>query len=76
MENCVDVDGAKLSNLKSRDWHVFMVNLLSIVFDALLEQVCKPLTEIIQFLKALCSAVLDMNKLLQIDTNIPIYFVN
>ena len=72
MANCVDVDEAKLSNLKSHDCHVFMENLLSIAFDALPEQVWKPLTEISQFFKALCSTVLDINKLLQMDANIPI----
>jgi len=35
MVNCVDVDGAKLPNLKSHNCHVFMENLLSIAFDAL-----------------------------------------
>ena len=32
--NCVDVDGAKLCNLKSHDCHVFMESLLPIAFDA------------------------------------------
>jgi len=49
-----------------------MENLLSIAFDALPEQVWKPLTVISQFFKALCSIVLDINKLMQMDANIPI----
>jgi len=47
--NGIDVDGAKLRNLKSHDRQVFMENLLLIAFDTLQEQVWKPLTEVNQF---------------------------
>ena len=76
MANCVDVDEAKLFNLKSHDCHVFMENLLSIAFGALPEQVWKPLTKISQFFKALCSTVLDINKLLQMEANIATHQVS
>ena len=36
MANCVDVGGEKFANLKSHDYHVFIENLLSIAFNAIL----------------------------------------
>ena len=71
--NCVDFDGAKLRNLKSHDCHMFLEILLLIAFDALPKQVWKLLTKISQFFKALCSSMLETNKLLQMDANIPIF---
>ena len=58
LAKCVDVDTTKISGLKSHDCHVFMQSLLPIAFSALPEQIWKPLTELSQFFRDLCSTVL------------------
>lgn len=57
MANCVDMEHTKLNGMKSHDCHVFMQSLLPIAFGELPEQVWKPLTELGQFFRDLCSTV-------------------
>jgi len=70
LAKCVDVDKTKISGLKSHDCHVFMQSLLPIAFSALPEQIWKPLTELSQFFRDLCSTVLHEEKLSQMEKNI------
>ncbi|GKV12727.1 hypothetical protein SLEP1_g23844 [Rubroshorea leprosula] len=54
--NCVNMQEAKVSGMKSHDCYIFMQSLLPITFhDFLPKQVWEALTKISQFFKALCS---------------------
>ena len=54
----MDPNVAKFNNMKSHHCHVFMDTLLPIAFGALPEDVLKPLSELSQFFKNLCSTTL------------------
>jgi len=55
LRNIVDPNEAKFNNMKSHNCYVFMETLLLIAFGVLLDDVLKPLVEISQFFKNLCS---------------------
>jgi hypothetical protein len=67
IKRCVDVNGCKVSGLKSHDYHVILQKLLSIVARHILpEAIARPLVELRRFFNALCSKELvqtDMDKL-------------
>ena len=70
LRNIIDLNELKFNNIKSYDCHVFMEILLPIAFGALLYDVLKPLIEISQFFKNLCSTILRENILEKIHRNI------
>jgi hypothetical protein len=67
IKRCVDVNGCKVSGLKSHDYHVILQKLLPLVARHILpEAVVRPLVELSRFFNALCSKELvqtDMDKL-------------
>jgi hypothetical protein len=67
IKRCVDVNGCKVSGLKSHDYHVILQKLLPLVARHILPQaVVRPLVELSRFFNALCSKELvqtDMDKL-------------
>jgi hypothetical protein len=69
---CVDTKHKRLFGMKSHDCHIFMECLLPTAFSALLEPIWKPLTELSQFFRDLCSTVLREDHLLQMEKNIPL----
>jgi len=72
ISRCVDSKCAKLYGMKSHDCHIFMECLLPIALRALPEPIWKPLTELSQFFRDLCSSVLHEDHLLQMEQNIPV----
>ncbi|RDX93585.1 hypothetical protein CR513_24135, partial [Mucuna pruriens] len=46
LTTCIDINGAKLHGVKSRDHHVFMHRLLPIAFNFLPNAIWKPLVEL------------------------------
>ena len=72
LRNIVDPNEAKFNNMKSHDCHVFMETLLPIAFGALPDDVLKPLIEISQFFKNLCSTTLREDMLEELHRNIVI----
>ncbi|KAL1371645.1 hypothetical protein AAHE18_01G148200 [Arachis hypogaea] len=69
---CVDMKEDKLYGMKSHDCHIFMECLLSIAFSSLPEQIWKPITELSQFFRDLCSTSLREDVLNKLNENIPI----
>ncbi|XP_072087173.1 uncharacterized protein [Arachis hypogaea] len=72
LQSCVDVNGGKLFGMKTHDCHVFMECLLLLAFKKLPDHVWKPLTEISQYFRDLCSSTLRVSDLVQMEANIPI----
>ncbi|RDY00010.1 hypothetical protein CR513_16860, partial [Mucuna pruriens] len=72
ISRCVDIKSTRLFGMKSHDCHIFMECLLPIALSVLPEPIWKPLTELSQFFKDLCSTVLRKDHLLQMEQNIPI----
>jgi hypothetical protein len=67
IKRCVDVNGCKVSGLKSHDYHIILQKLLPFIVRHILpEAVVRPLVELSKFFNALCSEELvqtDMDKL-------------
>ena len=72
LARCFDPHTGNVHGMKSHDCHVFMEHLLPIAFNCLPDLVWKPLTELSQFFKDLCSTTLRVEDLLQLEQNIPI----
>ncbi|XP_025653186.1 uncharacterized protein [Arachis hypogaea] len=72
LQRCVDVKGGKLFGMKTHDCHVFMECLLPLAFKELPDHVWKPLTEISQYFRDLCSSTLRVSDLVQMEVNIPV----
>ncbi|XP_058765057.1 uncharacterized protein LOC131638514 [Vicia villosa] len=72
LARCVDVNKGKVHGMKSHDCHVFMQCLLPFAFSSLPDLVWKPLTELSQFFKGLCSNTLRKDELIKLGDNIPI----
>jgi len=72
LSNNVDYSNTKLQNLKSHDYHVFMEALLPVAFGALPPDVLEPIACLSEFFKNLCASELHVDKLLEMDRNIPI----
>jgi predicted amino acid-binding ACT domain protein len=72
LARCVDMKEGKLHGMKSHDCHVFMECLLPIAFVALPEHIWKPLTEISQFFRDLCSTSIRVDDIINLEENIPI----
>ncbi|XP_015960485.1 uncharacterized protein LOC107484411 [Arachis duranensis] len=69
---CVDMKEGKLYGMKSHDCHIFMERLFSIAFSSLPEQIWKPITELSQFFRDLCSTSLREDVLNKLEENISI----
>lgn len=72
LSRCVDTKHGTLFGMKSHDCHVFMERLLPIAFSALPEIVWKPLVELSQFFRDLCSTELREDLLFQMEQNIAV----
>jgi len=68
----VDKSRLKLHGLKSHDCHVFMQRLMPSAFSLLPQNVWKPLIELSQFFRDLCSTELQEEQLHQMERNIPV----
>ena len=67
------LDDGRLSVMKSHDCHVFMQDLLLPAFQGVLdEKVLKPLVELSNYFKKLCSRTLHIDILEQIEKDIAI----
>jgi hypothetical protein len=69
---CSGVRKGTMCGMKSHDCHIFMQNLLLIVFRYLLDEMWKPLTEISQFFKDLYCHSMEMCDLDRMEQNIPL----
>ncbi|XP_018484525.1 uncharacterized protein LOC108855255 isoform X1 [Raphanus sativus] len=64
LSSCADVDGRKLSGLKSHDCHVIMRDLLSVaILNVLPTDVTLAIVEICQFFRDISAKVLDIEEL-------------
>ncbi|XP_021723286.1 uncharacterized protein LOC110690720 [Chenopodium quinoa] len=67
----VDLQTCKLRGMKSHDCHVFMERLLPVALKELLpEHVWKPITEISQFFRDLCSSTIKVSDMERLEHNI------
>ncbi|XP_004488903.1 uncharacterized protein [Cicer arietinum] len=71
LARCADVNTGQINGMKSHDCHVFMECLLPFLFSSLPDHVWKPLTELSQFFKGLCSNTLRHDELVKLGENIP-----
>ncbi|XP_004516953.1 uncharacterized protein [Cicer arietinum] len=71
LARCADVNRGQMNGMKSHDCHVFMECLLPFLFSSLPDHVWKPLTELSQFFKGLCSNTLRHDELVKLGENIP-----
>ncbi|PHT42742.1 hypothetical protein CQW23_16767 [Capsicum baccatum] len=69
---CVDMEHFKLFRMKSHDCHIFMQYLMPVAFRALPKPIWKSLTKLSLFFKDLCSTVLRVDHLMQMEQNIPV----
>ena len=72
LARCVDMREAKLHGMKSHDCHVFMERLLPIALRALPDPIWKPLAELSQFFRELCSSSVRVDKLEIMEENIKV----
>ncbi|XP_045791903.1 uncharacterized protein LOC123886649 [Trifolium pratense] len=68
---CEWIKELKMLGMKNHDCHVFMECLLPFAFSSLPDFVWKPLTELSQFFKGLCSNTLREDELIKLGENIP-----
>jgi hypothetical protein len=71
LARCADVNKGQMHGMKSHDCHVFMECLLPFAFSSLPDFVWKPLKELSQFFKCLCSNTLREDELIKLGENIP-----
>ena len=69
LSRCVNMNEKKLIRMKSHDSHIFE-RLLSVAFISLPDQVWKAIAELSRFFKDLCSIMLWVDDLLQMEQNI------
>ena len=68
---CVDVNGCKLSGLKTHDLHVILQKLLPLVVRNILpEDVVIPVIELCRFSSSLCSKELELSEIERLSTSI------
>ncbi|XP_072087304.1 uncharacterized protein [Arachis hypogaea] len=72
LARCVSLFQGRFIGLKSHDCHIFMQYLLPTAFRKLPTNIWKPLTELSQFFKDLCSTTLKVHDLEVMEQNIPI----
>ena len=71
IRRCVDVNGCKLSGLKTHDLHVILQKLLPLVVRNILpEDVVTPLMELSRFFNSLCSKELEFSEIEKLSTSI------
>ncbi|XP_012701433.1 uncharacterized protein LOC101786371 [Setaria italica] len=71
IKRCVDVNGCKISGLKSHDYHVILQKLLPLVARHILpEDVARPLIELSKFFNALCSKELVQSDIEKLSSSI------
>ena len=72
ISSCVNLKDRKISGLKSHDCHILIEDLLPLVLKASspYKQVTKISIELAYFFKAICSKVIDINKLDKIQQRI------
>jgi len=72
LSRCVNVAQGKLHGMKSHDCHIFMECLLPVALRELSDHVWKPLTELSQYFRDLCSPTLTVENLHVMEQNIPV----
>jgi len=72
LAHCVNMREVKSHGVKNHDYHVFMEHLLLITLRALPNPIWKPLAELSQLFRELCSSSLKVDKLEIIEENIKI----
>ena len=71
IRRCVDVDGCKVSGLKSHDYHVILQKLLPfVVRDILPDQVALPLIQLSRFFDSVCSKDIDVTEMQELSKSI------
>lgn len=77
VKRCVQRGGKHLSGMKSHDCHVFMQRLLPVAFKEMLPpSVWNPITELSLLFRCLCSTILDINKVRQLQEEAPVILCN
>ena len=61
---------AKLHGMKSHDCHIFIERLLLVALREFPDPIWKPLTELSQFFKELCSSTIRLEKVNTLEENI------
>jgi hypothetical protein len=71
IKRCIDVDGCKISGLKSHDYHIILQKLLPLVIRHILsDDVAAPLIELSRFFSSVCSKELDGAEIKKLDESI------
>ncbi|XP_039118067.1 uncharacterized protein LOC120253954 isoform X2 [Dioscorea cayenensis subsp. rotundata] len=74
---CVDMNELKITGMKSHDCHVFMQRLIPIAFRELLPSfIWNPLTELSLLFQCICSVVLDIGKLIDLEEKVAVILCN
>ena len=69
----VDINGGKITGMKSHDCHVFMERLLPVAFrDFLPKDIWKCLAELSYFFRQLCAKELDPEQLKHLEKEVPV----
>jgi hypothetical protein len=71
IRRCVDVDGCKVSGLKSHDYHVILQKLLPFVVHGILpEQVALPLIQLCRVFNSIFSKEIDVTEMQEFNKSI------
>ena len=74
---CVDLNESRLKGMKSHDCHVFMQRLISIAFIEMLSKfIWSTLTKLSLFFQTICSSILDLEKVWELEKKVPIMLCN
>ncbi|KAL0461926.1 UNVERIFIED_CONTAM: hypothetical protein Slati_0080200 [Sesamum latifolium] len=74
---CIDIANLRLHDMKSHDCHVFMQKLILVAFRELLfEFVWSALTEVSFLFQLLCSTILDVKKVQELEENVVVIMCN
>lgn len=77
LARCVDMKELKLKGMKSHDCHVFMQKLLPIALREMLpEYVWGPITEVCLFFQTICSTVLDIQQVEELESSVSLMLCN
>ncbi|XP_039118328.1 uncharacterized protein LOC120254262 [Dioscorea cayenensis subsp. rotundata] len=74
---CVDMNALKITCMKSHDCHVFMQRIIPIAFREMLPSfIWNPLTELSILFQTICSAMLDIDKLMELEKKVAVILCN
>ncbi|KAK4397383.1 hypothetical protein Sango_1574900 [Sesamum angolense] len=77
LSRCVDIKELRMHDMKSHDYHIFMQKLTPIAFREMLPKPMRSaLTEVSLLFQILCSTLLDVNKVQELEVSIATILCN